>query len=189
MKRPFLIGKKLYLRLLDENDVSEEYLSWLNDGEVTKYLETGKFPSTLETVKKYVASFNNSTNGMNFAIIDKEAGLHIGNVTLNHINWIHRTADTGILIGNIKYHGKQYGIEAWSLLLEYAFERIGLRRITAGAIADNVVSLNLMKKLGFVEEGISRKHCFVDGEYKDAIRMGLFKEEFLNCRKCFIEGI
>jgi hypothetical protein len=43
MRRPFLMGKKIYLRLLEESDVSEEYVGWLDDYEVTRYLE--KVPS------------------------------------------------------------------------------------------------------------------------------------------------
>jgi len=35
MYAPFLIGDKLYLRALEEADINEEYLSWLNDGEMT----------------------------------------------------------------------------------------------------------------------------------------------------------
>lgn len=55
MRRPFLVGERLYLRLLEESDVGEEYIGWLNDPDVTRYLpSTGKFPSTPETLRKYL---------------------------------------------------------------------------------------------------------------------------------------
>lgn len=52
MRRPFLAGRRLYLRLLEESDTSEDYLGWLNDGKVTRYLggPTGRLPATPDTL-------------------------------------------------------------------------------------------------------------------------------------------
>jgi len=178
MRRPFLIGERLYLRLLEESDIGEEYLGWLNDSEVTRYLETGKFPSTLETMRGYLQHFRNSTADLVFAIVDRETDQHIGNITLNRINWIHRSADTGLMIGRKDFWGKGYAFEAWSLLIEYAFQRLGLRKIIAGAVADNVASVVTLEKLGFKVEGRFHKEYLVDGEYRDAVRLGLLREDF-----------
>jgi len=182
MQRPFLVGEKLYLRLLEESDIGEEYLGWLNDGDVTRYLETGKFPSTLVTIRKYVEHFQDSKTELIFAIVDRETDQHVGNVTLNRINWIHRTADTGLVIGKKEFWGKGYAFEAWSLLIEYAFQRLGLQKIVAGAVADNVASIVTLEKLGFKIEGKFRKEYFVEGEYRDGIRLGLLREEFYKYR-------
>jgi hypothetical protein len=43
---PFLAGSQVYLRPLERTDLNEHYLAWLNDPEVTRYLETGVFPAT-----------------------------------------------------------------------------------------------------------------------------------------------
>jgi len=178
MRRPFLIGERLYLRSLEDSDIGEEYLGWLNDPEVTRYLETGKFPSTPEIIRKYVEQFTNSSSDLLFGIIDRDTDLHIGNVTLNRINWIHRTADTGLLIGRKEFWGKGYAFEAWSLLIEYAFQRLGLRKIIAGAVADNKASIVALEKLGFRVEGTFRREYLIDGEYRDSVRLGLLREEF-----------
>lgn len=178
MPRSFLIGQKSYLRPLEESDIGEEYLRWLNDAEVTRYLETGKFPATVAHVQEYLRRFQGSKTDLIFAIIDRATDQHIGNVTLNRINWIHRTADTGLMIGRKDFWGRGYAFEAWSLVIDYAFQRLGLRRITAGAVVDNQASIKVLKKLGFQTEGTSRKELLVDGEYRDAVRFGLLKEEF-----------
>lgn len=178
MKRAFLIGKKLYLRPLEESDVSDEYLQWLNDPEVTRYLEAGRFPATPASVRRYLERFQNPANELIFAIVDIESKQHIGNVTLNHIDWVNRKADTGILIGRKDFWGKGYAFEAWSLVIEYAFQGLGLRKITAGAVAENVDSLSVLKRLGFQMEGVRRKEYFLDGEYLDVPLMGLFRDEF-----------
>ena len=178
MRRPFLVGQRLYLRFLEESDITEDYIGWLNNHEVTRYLETGKFPSTPQTVRKYLERFIESTTDLIFAIVDRETEQHIGNITLNNINWIHRTADTGILIGQKEFWGRGYAFEAWSLIIEYAFERLGLRKIIAGSIADNLPSIHVLKKLGFKIEGTFRQQFLVEGAYRDAVCFGLFKEEF-----------
>jgi RimJ/RimL family protein N-acetyltransferase len=178
MRRPFLVGENLYLRLLEESDIGEEYLGWLNDNEVTRYLEAGKFPSSPETLHKYLEHFQNSKTDLVFAIVDRETDQHIGNVTLNRINWIHRTADTGLMIGRKEFWGRGYAFEAWHLLVEYAFQRLGLRKIIAGAVADNIASIVTLEKLGFKIEGTFRKEYLMDGEYQDAMRLGLLREDF-----------
>ncbi len=178
MKRPFLIGERVYLRSLQESDLGEEYLRWLDDYEVTRFLEVGKFPSNSAMLGKYLERFQNSTAQLIFAIMDQETEAFIGTATLNLISWVHRTADTGLMIGNKDFWGKGYAVEVWSLVIDYAFQRLGLRRITAGTVVGNVASTVILKKLGFEVEGTLRRHWLVDGEYQDGILFGLFREEF-----------
>ena len=182
VKQPVLRGKRLLLRPLEMSDVGEEYISWLNDSEVTRYLEVGDATSTRATVKKYLERFQNGVTDHIFAIIDIKTGLHVGNVTLNHIHSKLGTADTGLIIGRKEFWGKGYAAEAWSLLVGFAFENLRLRKIIAGAAVENIASIGSLKKLGFKIEGTLRKEILVDGEYQDTVRMGLFRGEFQNSR-------
>lgn len=54
---PFLQGPRLYLRPLEAADLNADYLGWLNDHDVTRYLETGRFPVTIEDLRAYLARF------------------------------------------------------------------------------------------------------------------------------------
>lgn len=178
MHRAFLFGLRVYLRALEDADVREEYIAWLNDPEVTRYLETGKYPCDAEALRQYVKRFQGSTTHVAFAIIDRGSDAHIGNVTLNNINWVHRTVDTGLMIGNKAYWGKGYAFEAWSLVIEYGFQRLGLRKIIAGVIDGNTASLVTLQKLGFKIEGRLRQEVFIEGEPRDGLRLGLFRDGF-----------
>ncbi len=178
MKSAFVTGKKVCLRPVEEADVGDEYLAWLNDAEVTRYLEAGRFPAAPASLRRYLERVEHSETDLIFAIVDVESGLHIGNVTLNHIDWVNRKAATGILIGRKEFWGRGCAFEAWSLLIEYAFQRLGLRKIIAGAVAANRNSISVLKRLGFQIEGTLRGEHFLDGEYLDVIRMGLFRNEF-----------
>ncbi|WP_018252523.1 GNAT family N-acetyltransferase [Salinispora mooreana] len=51
-----------------------------------------------------------------------------------------------------KYGGHGYATEAVSAMLAHAFDRLGLRRITAGCYADNLPSVRLLEKLGMRRE-------------------------------------
>lgn len=179
MRRAFLEGSHVYLRQLDSADATEDYVSWLNDPEVTRFLETGKFPSTLDSVRAYMRRFDGSTTDLLFGIIDRKTDRHIGNVTLNHINWVHRTADTGLMIGRREFWGKGYAHEAWALVIDYAFSRLGLRKLIAGLVDGNHASQTILERLGFQLEGRLRAEYWVSGAPCDALRLGLLREEFV----------
>ena len=48
-----LYSKRLLLRALEPSDLSSTYLSWLNDTDVNRYLETRFVPQTMETLQSY----------------------------------------------------------------------------------------------------------------------------------------
>ena len=52
--------KNYYLRTLTVNDVSEKYLKWVNDPEVTQYLEIRYNSYTMEKLCEYVRAFENT---------------------------------------------------------------------------------------------------------------------------------
>ena len=84
-----LEGSRLNLEPFQQEFITEKYLGWLSDLEVTKYLEVSNYKQTKDTVISYVKRFNNPENYI-FAIIVNETNDHIGNITLQNINWIHK---------------------------------------------------------------------------------------------------
>ena len=179
MKRAFLAGDRIYLRALEESDITEECIGWLNDPEVTRFLAmTGKYPATVDSMKRWIENYQGSTTNLAFAVIDKSTDRHIGNVTLYDINWIHRTADISLMIGAKDFWRGGYGTETQSIIIDYAFQRLGLNKVLNSPVADHAGSVIMAKKLGFQVEGVLRKQLFIDGEYHDQLRMGLFSHEF-----------
>jgi RimJ/RimL family protein N-acetyltransferase len=135
MRHPFISGKKIYLRGLERLDLEGEYFDWLNDREVTKFLNSGGFPNTAEKMEEYYRNIVLSADNAMFAIIDKESDGHIGNIKLGPINWLMRIAPLGIMIGNKECWGKGYGTEAIRLVLGYAFNRLNLHKVITGIVA------------------------------------------------------
>lgn len=174
----FAEGSIVFLRPLERADLNERYTGWLNDPEVTRYMETGIFPSTSEDLESYYREVTSSKNDVILAIVDKESGKHVGNVKLGPIHWVHRRATFGILIGDKEFWGKGIGLEATRLAVEYGFYRLNLRRIDLGVFADHAAAVKCYEKVGFTVEGRFRQDLFLNGEYKDRLWMGLLRSEY-----------
>jgi [ribosomal protein S5]-alanine N-acetyltransferase len=177
-KPAFAEGSLVLLRPLERTDLNERYLNWLNDPEVTRYTETGIFPSSAEDLDNYYRSMSGSRNDVLLAVEDKQSGKHIGNVKLGPIHWLHRSATFGILIGEKEFWGKGVGLEATRLMVEYGFERLNLHRIDLGVFAEHVAAVRCYEQAGFKLEGRLREDLFHDGEYKDRLWMGLLRSEY-----------
>ena len=180
MKNPFLIGKKLYLRALETTDLDGEYFQWLNDEEVTRYMESGMFPNSKESMESFLKLAQNSHLNVVLAIMDKKTDKHIGNIRLGPINWIHRTSNFGIMIGNKKFWGKGYGTEATGLIIQYAFNRLNLQKINLGVVETQKAGVAAYQKAGFKIEGKARRNFYLNGKYLDSIYMGLLRDEYRN---------
>jgi len=179
MHHPFIIGEKLYLRGLTRSDLQGDYFDWLNDREVTKFLDSGVFPNSEKKMEEYFHTTILSTNNVMLAIIDKKLDKHIGNIKLGPINWITRIAPLGIMIGNKEFWGKGYGTEAIRLVLDYAFKRLNLHKVIAGIAAVHQASIKAFQKAGFKIEGRVESQFFFEGEYYDSLYLGITKEHFL----------
>lgn len=174
---PYLQGKRIYLREVRLSDVNECYYHWMNDSSITRYLESRFFPNDLESLKEYVIRMQKDPNSLFLAIIMKESERHIGNIKLGPIDWVHRLADVGVLIGDKSFWGKGYATEAIGLVASMAFEKINLHKLTAGYYSENKGSAAAFRNNGFVVEGVRRRHRFCEGDYTDTVVLGLLKED------------
>ncbi len=181
----FVRGERVGLRALDKTDIGPHYLNWLQDRDVTRHMETGAFPLTLDDLHRYYTQHTAQSASppacVFFAIQHLAANRHIGNIKLEPIHWLHRTATLGIVIGDKAFQGQGLGDEAMRLCLRYAFARLGLRKVSLGVLAGNTRAIALYQRLGFVMEGCKRQEYWSDGTFHDAHIMGLFAEEFSDC--------
>lgn len=178
MKSPFITGKTVYLRAIDESDLSERYRDWFNDAEVCRYNSHHRFPNYGEDVRIYYETTIKSRENLILAICDKLNDLHIGNISLQSISPLDQSAEFAIVIGDRSYWGKGIGEEAMRLIVAHGFDQLNLHRIYCGTAEDNTGMQKLAHKLGFKEEGRSRDALYKDGKWKDLLRYGLLRDEF-----------
>jgi len=162
-------GEKVFLKKIKVSDVTEEYLKWVNDPEITQYLEIRFNKYSLDKIKEYVAGFENKDDDFLFMIVAKENNRHIGNIHLGPINKNHKFAYVGIMIGDKDSWGKGYGTEAVKLVKKYACDELGLHKLIAGCYENNLSSIKLFQKAGFQLEGRRKKQFKSGNSYVDGL--------------------
>jgi RimJ/RimL family protein N-acetyltransferase len=170
----FLQGEHIFLRGIALADASERYLSWLNDSETTLGLASGRFPTSLEQLANYVEQILKDPNSVMFAICDAVTGDHLGNIKLDRFDWISRTCELGLLIGDKNSWGKGIGTEVCTLTTRYAFEQLNIRKVSLTVYSNNPNAIRLYEKIGFKQEGRLEKHIYEGGEFHDKLWMSLF---------------
>jgi len=169
----FLSGETIVLRLLNENDITGNYAHWLNDPEITTYNSHGRFPMTIDKLRDFVKSAYTSNTSLVLAVCDKQTGIHIGNISLQAISWVDRSAEIAFLLGEKNYWGKGVMQEAGKLMIEHGFGALNLHRIHCGTSSDNVGMQKLAEKLGMQKEGVRKDAIFKNGKYYDIVEYGI----------------
>lgn len=162
-------GQRIFLRQLVEENVSEDYLGWMCDPQVTQYLESRDRAQTLDTLRAFVRNMNASPCDHLFGIFLVQGDEHIGNIKIGSIREPHRSADLGLIVGRRSAWGKGYGTEAIALATRHAFEQLGLNKLWAGMYAENLGSYRAFIKAGYREVGRFRQHILFNGRYIDSI--------------------
>jgi [ribosomal protein S5]-alanine N-acetyltransferase len=172
----FLTGQNIYLREVRISDVTESYYRWMNDPAITQFLESRFYPNSIDSLKEYVKSKQDDSTNVFLAIVIKENHRHIGNIKLGAINWIHRFADVGIIIGEKDCWGKGYASEALTLVTKYAFDTLNLHKLTAGCYEMNQGSVKAFQKVGYYIEVIQKSQFYYQGAYVDAVVLAILKD-------------
>ncbi|MDZ4677670.1 MAG: GNAT family protein [Oligoflexia bacterium] len=168
-----LLGEKLYLRPVALSDVGERYHRWMNDPEVTKFLEVRFSPQSLNDVRSYVEKMISKKDEPFFAICVNETHEHIGNIKLGPINPHHKSADVSLVIGEKSAWGKGFASEAIGLVTEYAFKKLALNKLKAGCYSENEGSARAFEKCGWQREGLLRGQAICDGKETDVVLLGI----------------
>ncbi len=157
-----LHGPRIRLKRLMPKDVTERYAEWMNDPEVNRYLESRVERHSVESLRTFVASIATSTRSFLFGIYDGTSR-HIGNIKLGPIDVLHQRGSIGLLIGEKDVWGSGYASESISIVADFAFEIVHLRKLTAGCYASNISAIKAFQRAGFEIEAVLKKHV-VDGE-------------------------
>lgn len=173
----FVRGERIYLREVRPSDVNEAYHAWMNDPEVTAQLESRFYPQSMEGLREFVLGKLGDRNNVFLAIVLRDGDRHVGNIKLGPIDWIHRTGDIGLLIGEKDCWGKGYATEAISLITGYAFRVLNLHKVTASCYETNQGSARAFLKAGFEVEGVRREQFHSDGVYVNQILLGRVRPE------------
>jgi RimJ/RimL family protein N-acetyltransferase len=110
-------------------------------------------------------------------MIEADGETLVGEIRLIGIHPCGR-AELAILIGEKAYWSRGYGGDAIRTLLRFAFEELGLRRVSLIADADNARGIACYERCGFRHEGVLRAHRLRYGKPLDMVAMAVLREEF-----------
>jgi RimJ/RimL family protein N-acetyltransferase len=153
----------------------ENALRWMNDPDVTRMIEFN-----LGISRKQEESFFDRIEAQNdqdftWAILD-ETDSHIGFIGLHGINWRHRTATGGLLIGERAAWGRGHATDAARVRTRFAFAQLGLHRINGHTF--NPAMKRVYEKCGYRQEGTARRMFWSDGEWHDVVFFGILEEDW-----------
>lgn len=175
----FLNGETIYLRALQEKDAYSGYVEWLNDEDVCQYNSHHVFPYVEKQALDFIKGVMLSRNQLVLAICSKENDTHIGNISLQDINYVNRSAEFAILLGDKSYWGCGIGREAGALLIKHGFMELNLNRIACGTSVENIGMQKLAVALGMKKEGLRKQGLFKHGRYIDIIEYGIVLEDYV----------
>ncbi len=180
---PILETNRLVLRQLTVDD-SENWFKNLSDDWVAVLI--GMEPlENVEDSKSIINSFIDryeKKNGMAWAIILKEDESFIGTCSYEKIDSHNLSGEIGYDLLK-KYWGHGFMTEALISVIDYGFESLRLNRIEAHTAAINSASRNLLRRLGFFEEGVFRESSFFRGEFRDDCQYSLLRREWNKSQK------
>ena len=162
---------KFELMLLKESDVTQSYVDWYSNPDVTSYSDNQYRVFTLDGQKNYVRSCLNNDDIDLYGIFDK--GLHIGNIVISGLSSVHKRAEITYVVGDTRYWGKGEASYAISEIVKKSKTDYKLNRLYAGLAEGNTGSARVLEKNGFKLEGKRLNHLFYGGEFHNQLDYGL----------------
>ena len=159
-------------------DVLLEYSE--NEPEIWEFNSGGA--NGKKNLEKYIANAiknRESEKEYPFIVFDKKIGKFVGSTRFYGIFLEMKTIEIGYTWYGKKFQGSGINKNCKHLLLEFAFEKLEMERVAFAANSKNERSLNAMKSIGCVVEGVLR-NCSTDakGERIDATRLSIIKTEW-----------
>ena len=171
-----LHGERVSLTALEEKDLANLLPFFQDIAALAYYLPTTARPFNQHQLDRLLADWNDGQESFVFAVRWQDE--LIGLVNLDGLDWANSHAELGIALTSQKARGQGLAGEALELLISYCFLELGLYRVWARIIAGNLPSLQLFKRLGFIQEGALRQHVLRGGQRKDMLLFGLLRHEW-----------
>lgn len=113
-----------------------------------------------------------------FSVCLRENDEFIGSVGLIDIDLVNLKAETGSMFHRKAYRGSGYGSEAKQLLLEYAFDVLGLHMVESWVYFENTRSAAALRKQGYREAGQINWLYPQNGRFNNMVTFDLLASEW-----------
>lgn len=171
-------GEKTGIRAVERDDL-QLLRDWRN---IASFRKNFREVSELNMLnqEKWFENVTKSANDFMFVICDLETSQPIGACGLLYINWIIRSADFSIYIGeNESYIDKNgYAQDSARVLIEYGFNNLNLNKIWMELYEFDTEKINFFtSEFNFKKEAELRDNCFEEGRYWNSFIFSLLRNE------------
>ena len=160
--------KEINLRALEPEDLELLY-DWENN--VSHWtISNTTVPFSKYTLKRYLEDSHKNiyeTGQVRLMIDHLPDNATIGTIDIYDFDPFHKRAGVGILIANEQYRRKGYATMALKCLIDYCFSTLMLHQLYCSILANNCESIDLFKKMGFVQSGIRKDWIRTSDGYLD----------------------
>ena len=174
-----LIGDRVFLRPPERGDYeawaslragSRDFLSPWEPSWPPDALSRANFRAR---VARYAEDWR-TDQAYNFFIFARDETL-IGGIGLSNIRrGVSETASLGYWVGE-PFARQRYMTSALPLVVDFAFERLGLHRLEAACLPSNAPSRSLLARAGFQQEGYAREYLCIAGKWQDHLLFGVLR--------------
>jgi RimJ/RimL family protein N-acetyltransferase len=173
--KPTLRGDLVLLRPVGPEDVPG-LVELLHDQESSRLTGShGEF--SLEVAERWYATRGEHDDRLDLAIVELESADYVGEVVLNELDPVNRSCGFRISLVGPRAFGRGYGTEATRLVLDHAFDVVGLNRVELEVYDFNPRARHVYEKVGFTHEGTKRQALHWDGQWVDAHLMAMLAED------------
>ncbi len=165
-----LVGEGVELRRHDPANYAL-YARWYGDEEIWHLTSWAREPLRRAEVERLFEDREKSSADDSFAIFREGEEEPIGVISLVNISEADASADLSVIVGDEQDRNEGLGTEAIRTILRYAFEDLGLERVSLSVFEFNEPAIQAYEKLGFEREGRIRQAVRREGTAHDAILM------------------
>ena len=166
-----IFSKRLEIRPFAWEDITDEYIGWLNDRDLMKHSRQRLLVHTRESCESYLETFEYSPN----FFWNVGRARQVGTVTA-YVSPVSQVANVGLMIGE---PGRGYGSEAFGAVLTYLFEYRDVRKVAIGTLAANEPMVRIAARWGLRREGELREQERVKDKWVDVYRLGILRPEWM----------
>ncbi|MBA3887676.1 MAG: GNAT family N-acetyltransferase [Acidobacteria bacterium] len=174
---PVLTGSMVTLRELRLSDAAS-LLSMLSCEEVARFISPP--PTTVDGFERFIA-WTHRERGVGsylcFGVVPHGMDSAIGIFQVRQLEPGFGTAEWGFAVGS-GFWGTGVFMDAAQMILDFAFQTIGMHRLEARAAVANGRGNGALRKIGAMQEGVLRKSFLRDGDYLDQTLWTILDEDW-----------
>jgi RimJ/RimL family protein N-acetyltransferase len=174
---PVLSATRVTLRELRSSDAPSLF-AMLTTEEVSRFISPP--PTTIEGFERFIAwtlRMRELGSYACFAVTVDGSDTALGIFQLRELEPGFGTAEWGFAIGS-EYWGTGVFLEGAELMVQFAFETVGVHRLEARAAVRNGRGNGALRKIGAVQEGVLRRSFLRNGQYHDQVLWSILDEDW-----------